>query len=170
MSRRATARRDEAGVVLPTSILVGCIAAVTLALVGFVLTMHPGGDHPDHATPVAAPATPSPTSTPTRLTPAPKHHAPAVRRSKIDVVVFNNSNIKGMAARTAALIRQRGWKVVGQDNWYGTISSSTVYYPPALQRPAKLLARDLRIHRVMPAVTPMQTDRLTVILTADYSG
>lgn len=163
------ATRDEAGVVLPTSIIVGCIAAVTLALVGFVLTMHPG-DRPDHVTPVAAPAPPSPTSTPARVTPAPKHHAPAVRRGKVDVVVFNNSNIKGMAARTANLIRQRGWKVAGQDNWYGTISSSTVYYPPTLQRAAKLLAHDLRIHRVMPAVTPMQTDRLTVILTADYSG
>jgi hypothetical protein len=166
-SRRTAVQHSEGGAVPPTGILLGCIAAVAIALIGFVLTLHPDSG-PDHATTVAATAPPSPTASPTATTKAKKR--PAVKRHKINVVVFNNSNIKGLAARTAATAHRRGWQVVGQDNWYGTITASTVYYPPALQRAARLLARDLNIHRVMPAVTPMQTDRLTVILTADYSA
>lgn len=161
------ARREQHGAVLPTTVLVGCIAAVTIAALGFILTVHPGhkAQKPDSATVTSA----RPSVVPKAITPARQHKAPAVRRTKVDVVVFNNSNIKGLAGRTAARAHRLGWKVVGQDNWYGTISTSTVYYPTQLKRPAKLLAHDLRIHRVMPSVTPMQTDRLTVILTADYS-
>ncbi len=58
--------------------------------------------------------------------------------------------------------------MVGSDNWYGTIPVSTVYYPPRLRAAAKQLARDLGITRLMPAVPPMQFDRLTVILTSSY--
>ncbi len=159
--------RRETGAVLPTGVLLGSIAAVAIALVGFVLTLHPNSG-PDRAAPVASSPAPSPTASPT-VTANPAKR-PAVNRHQVNVVVFNNSNIKGMAGRTATQARNLGWKVVGQDNWYGTITASTVYYPPALQRAAKLLARDLRIHRVMPAVTPMQPGKLTVILTADYSG
>ena len=156
------------GAVLPTTVLLGCIAAVVVALVGFVLTMHPGSG-PDHAGTVAASTAPTPTASPTTKQVTHKKR-PAVNRHKVNVVVFNNSNIKGLAGRTATVAHQHGWQVVGQDNWYGTISASTVYYPPSLQRAARLLARDLKIHRVMPSVTPMQTDKLTVILTADYRG
>ena len=60
-----------------------------------------------------------------------------------------------------------GWQVVGEDNWYGAIPASTVYYPERLKKAAQLLALDLGIDRVLPAVDPMQMDRLTVILTAD---
>ncbi len=59
-----------------------------------------------------------------------------------------------------------GWKVVGSDNWYGTIPTSTVYYPQKLKAAAKQLALDLGIKRTAPAVDPMRGDRLTVILTA----
>jgi len=167
MRHTVTSRRGEVGAVLPTSVLLACITAVAIALIGFVLTL-PHDSGPDHATIVAATSTPSPTVT-APITPKPRKR-PAVNRHKVNVVVFNNSNIKGLAGRTAATAHRRGWQVVGQDNWYGTIAASTVYYPPALQRAARLLAHDLHIHRVMPAVTPMQTDRLTVILTADYAG
>jgi len=168
MRRPVRARSGQAGAVLPTAVLLGCIAAVAVALVGFVLTMHPGSG-PGHANTVAASTPPSPTATATTQ-PVTHKKRPAVNRHKVNVVVFNNSNIKGLAGRTATLAHQRGWQVVGQDNWYGTISASTVYYPPSLQRAARLLAHDLKIHRVMPALTPMQTDKLTVILTADYRG
>ena len=60
-----------------------------------------------------------------------------------------------------------GWQVVGSDNWYGTIPTSTVYYPERLEAAAKALALDLGIPRISPAVDPMRGDRLTVILTAD---
>jgi hypothetical protein len=92
-----------------------------------------------------------------------------VRRSTTYVEVYNNSGISGLAGRTATRAAGAGWQVVGSDNWYGTIPSSTVYYPARLLPAARLLARDLGIHRLMPAIAPMRGDRLTVILTADYS-
>ncbi len=93
---------------------------------------------------------------------------PAVQRGEVYVEVFNNSGITGLAGRTAAQRAGAGWQVVGSDNWYGTIPASTVYYPAAAQgRRARLLAMDLGIGRVLPAVDPMRLDRLTVILTAD---
>jgi hypothetical protein len=80
-------------------------------------------------------------------------------------VVFNNSNVSGLAGRVAARASQIGWQVVGSDNWYGTIPASTVYYPQRLAKAGKLLALDLGIQRTAPAVDPMRLDRLTVILT-----
>ena len=86
-------------------------------------------------------------------------------RSKVYVVVFNNSNVSGLAGKVAARASQIGWQVVGSDNWYGTIPASTVYYPKRLEKAGKLLALDLGIQRTAPAVDPMRLDRLTVILT-----
>ena len=86
-------------------------------------------------------------------------------RSKVYVVVFNNSNVTGLAGQVAARASQIGWQVVGSDNWYGTIPASTVYYPQRLEKAGKLLALDLGIQRTAPAVDPMRLDRLTVILT-----
>ena len=62
-----------------------------------------------------------------------------------------------------------GWQVVGSDNWYGTIPASTVYFPPRLKSAAAVLAKDIGIGRVQPAISPMRLDRLTVILTADFA-
>jgi hypothetical protein len=86
------------------------------------------------------------------------------------VEVFNNSSISGLAGRVAGQAAHAGWQVVGSDNWYGTIPSSTVYYPPRLKAAGHLLALDLGIRRTMPAVTPMRLDRLTVILTGATSA
>ncbi|CAN5450055.1 hypothetical protein BH18ACT8_BH18ACT8_12620 [soil metagenome] len=91
----------------------------------------------------------------------PKSAAPAAY-----VEVYNNSTVSGLAAQTAAELQDAGWQVVGTDNWYGNIPATTVYFPDRLQEQAELLARDLGIARVLPAVSPMRFDRLTVILTA----
>jgi hypothetical protein len=88
-------------------------------------------------------------------------------RSEVYVDVYNNSGITGLAGATAARASDAGWQVVGADNWYGTIPASTVYYPQRLEAAAKVLALDLGISRVVPAIEPMDLDRLTVILTAD---
>ena len=79
--------------------------------------------------------------------------------------MFNNSGISGLAGSTAARAQGAGWQVVGSDNWYGTIPTSTVYYPQRLEKAAKMLALDLGIRRTAPAVNPMRLDRLTIILT-----
>jgi hypothetical protein len=181
-----SSRRDEHGLVLPTRLMVASISMVALAGLGYVATQSGDDDTPDKAGPAAvskhelgkdditAPqvsigpggeisedATPKPEST---------KAAPVVTRAKFYVVVFNNSNVKGLAGKTATRAQRVGWNVVGTDNWYGTIDASTVYYPAKLKAAASVLARDLGIARVKPSIAPMRNDRLTVILTGDYAG
>ena len=83
------------------------------------------------------------------------------------VAVFNNSGISGLASETASALSTAGWKVLGTDNWYGSIPATTVYYPAQLKRQAALLAEEVGTDRVRPAVEPMLFDRLTLILTGD---
>jgi LytR cell envelope-related transcriptional attenuator len=91
-----------------------------------------------------------------------------VKRASTYVEVYNNSGITGLAGQYATSATDAGWQVVGSDNWYGSIPTSTVYFPPRLEAAAKVLALDLGIARVMPAIEgPMGLDRLTVVLTAD---
>ncbi|GAB3255676.1 hypothetical protein GCM10027425_15850 [Alteromonas gracilis] len=155
--------------VLPTRAAVLAFVAVALAAVALVTT-RPAD--PQQATPVAvepsptASATPSPTATTPAAKPKPK---PTVARADVVVEVYNNSGISGLAGSTSDRAASSGWNVVGSDNWYGTIPATTVYFPPRLEAAAKLLAKDLGIQRMRPAVAPMRLDRLTVILTADYS-
>ena len=85
---------------------------------------------------------------------------------KVFVEVYNNSGVSGLAAAKARMLDGAGWNVAATDNWYGDIPENTVYYPPALAEPAKRLAKVLHLSRIRPAVSPMQFDRLTVILTS----
>jgi hypothetical protein len=171
MSNRVRARgRDERGLVLPTRLMVFSVSVVALAGLAFVVTQPDSG--PDTVNPAAvsrprATPSPAPTTVPATPTPTPKA-APTVKRGKVYVTVFNNSNIKGLAGRTATRAQHVGWNVVATDNWYGTVDASTVYYPARLKAAGTLLAKDLGIQRVKPAIAPMRPDRLTVILTADY--
>ena len=166
MARRA---RDERGVALPSPVALLSAAAVLLAGIAFVATSP--GREAAHATKASVAAGPTPMPTPTRTasrTVIKKKHKPQIRRGDTYVEVYNNSGISGLAGRTADRISGAGWQVVGSDNWYGTIPSSTVYYPARLHAEAKLLAKDVGITRLKPAISPMRFDRLTVILTSDY--
>ena len=163
MSPRARGR-DERGVVFPSPVVILSVVAVAMAGVAFVATRDSAPEDKQIST-ISQPApSTTPTATPTATAPA-KPKKPKVDRSKIYVVVFNNSNQTGLAGLVAAKATQIGWQVVGSDNWYGTIPASTVYFPPRLERAGKLLALDLGIQRTAPAVDPMRLDRLTVILT-----
>ncbi|CUR55578.1 conserved exported hypothetical protein [metagenome] len=161
-------RRDERGVAFPSPLVILSIVAVAMAGLAFVATQD--SDEPaQQAKTVAEPSvTPTPTPTPTPKPPKVVKQ-PTVKRGEIFVEVYNNSGISGLAGTTASRARGAGWNVVGSDNWYGTIPASTVYYPPRLAPAAKALAKDLGISRLQPAVDPMRFDRLTVILTSDYS-
>ena len=75
------------------------------------------------------------------------------------VEVFNNSHVTGLAGQVSARAAHAGWQVVGSDNWYGTIPASTVYYPARLKAAGHLLALDLGVRRVIPAVAPMRSAR-----------
>ncbi len=168
------------GVALPSWLVAVCAAVVALALVGFVVTGDRDGDVE------AAPDTGStaPPSSDTGNGSGAGDHAgqggpdghgdhgdhggqgtnqPVERRTAY-VEVYNNSGISGLASDTGAVLQDSGWRVVATDNWYGEIPANTVYYPSRLKAQAGLLARDLGISRVHPAVSPMSFDRLTVIL------
>ena len=165
--------RDERGVVLPTRLLALCISAVAVAGLVFV------ANDPDRA-PVEGPATPAgatPSATPTGASRdgpgAPATSAAAkpkpIKRADVFVEVFNNTRTKGLAGGVAEKAKAAGWNVVGSDNWYGTVDGTSVYFPPRFKEAARALGRDLGITRVRPAEEPMQFDRVTVILTDDYS-
>jgi hypothetical protein len=157
-------RRDERGVVFPSPVVILSVIAVAMAGVAFVVTQDKAPTERE-ITPVSEPEA-SATAPAAEPEAAPdKPQKPEVDRSKVYVVVFNNSNVAGLAGQVATSATQIGWQVVGSDNWYGTIPASTVYYPPRLAKAGKLLALDLGIQRTAPAVDPMRLDRLTVILT-----
>ncbi len=155
--------RGERGTLFPSPIVILSILAVTMAAVAFVATRGDGPAIREIDT-VAKPAVSSAPEPATSAAPA-EPKAPQVKRGEVFVEIFNNSGVTGLAGETAAKATGAGWNVVGSDNWVGTIPGSTVYYPPRLKAAGKLLARDLGIDRVKPAVDPMGRDRLTVILT-----
>lgn len=160
-------RRDEQGVAFPSPLVMLSAIAVAMASITFFATRDeaPTERRVDTATIASADQSPEPEPTPS-ATPKPKPE-PRVKRAEVYVEVFNNSGIKGLAAGTAAKATQVGWAVVGEDNWYGVIPTTTVYFPPRLKAAGKQLALDLGIKRTAPAVGVMKRDRLTVILTAD---
>ncbi|MCW2813861.1 MAG: hypothetical protein JWN84_1316 [Nocardioides sp.] len=162
------AARSQRSVVFPSPVVLLSILAVAMAVVAFVATR--GASEPTERE-VVAPAgqtaspTTSPSASPTKA-PKPKKKPP-VERGKVFVEVYNNSGITGLAGTVGEQVATAGWKVVGTDNWYGTIPTTTVYYPARLERAAKQLALDLGIDRTAPADGAMRLDRLTLILTGE---
>lgn len=166
--------RDQRGVAFPSPLVMLSIVAIAMAGIAFVATQ----DQPALERRIetsSSTSTPSPTTEPkparSRETKEPKKprkpQKPAFERSETYVEVYNNSGITGLAASYAGKATGVGWQVVGQDNWYGAITASTVYHPERLEAAAEQLALDLGIGRTAPAVAPMRMDRLTVVLTAD---
>ena len=173
---------------LPSAVSVGSLAFVIAAGVGLVAISAGATKQEPAANPATTPAlTPGPTSTPpsprqsTPVAPAQTLHErkdppPDKRRNpppaqpdavpKVLVEVYNNSGVTGLAAQQAAALQSAGWSVAATDNWYGEIPANTVYYPPQLQEEAVQLAKVLGVQRLMPAVAPMQFDRLTVIFVS----
>ncbi|WP_297620392.1 LytR C-terminal domain-containing protein [Nocardioides sp.] len=151
----------------PSPVVMLSVLAVAMASITFIATRDeaPTERRVDTATIASAEQTPTPTA-PTTPTKTPKP-TPQVARGEVYVEVFNNSGIKGLAATTAARATQVGWAVVGEDNWYGVVPTTTVYFPPRLKAAGKQLALDLGITRTAPAVGVMKRDRLTIILTTD---
>jgi hypothetical protein len=164
-------RRNERGVVLPTRLLALSVSAIAAAALVYIVN---DPDEPNQAaTPTVSKPSPSATSSadPTAsATPKVTQKATPIKRGKTLVEIFNNTRTKGLAGHTAATATAAGWHVVGTDNWYGTVDTTTVYYPPKLEAAARALGRDLGIKKVRPAEDPMHFDRITVILTDGYHG
>ncbi len=164
--------RDERGVVLSTRLLALSISAVAMAGLVFLANDPDEVARPEQVTPAvtepsATPSTtPSPSATPSAK---PTKKVQPVKRADTYVVVYNNTRTTGLAGTVAGRAKAAGWNVVGSDNWYGTVDGTTVYYPPRLKEAGKALGKDLGVTALKPAEEPMQFDRLTVILTDDYS-
>ncbi|GAA1530411.1 LytR C-terminal domain-containing protein [Kribbella lupini] len=120
---------------------------------------------PEPTAPVAP--TSAPTSAPT-VVPTPTVAVPPSERPAVEI--YNNTGRKGLAQSVGGRAHQAGWTVTGADNWHGKIVTSTVYYPAGMQAEAAQLAQDLGIPRIKDALDNMKKDRLTVILTSEYSG
>jgi hypothetical protein len=157
--------------VLPTRLLALCISAVAVAALVFVANDPDQGPADEAASPAVGKPSVEPSATPTTpsTTAAPKPKPKPIKRSEVFVEVFNNTRTKGLAGGVAEKAKAAGWNVVGSDNWYGTVDGTSVYYPPRLKEAARELGRDLGIKHLRPAEEPMRFDRVTVILTDDYS-
>lgn len=166
-------RRSDAGVAFPSPVVILSLVAVVMASVSFVATRDQAPAEQQITTVAEPSASASPSEPEVAAATKPiekKKQEPKeepLDRSAVYVVVFNNSGITGLAGQYSGAATNLGWQVVGSDNWYGTIPTSTVYYPAQLAEAGQQLALDLGIGRVAPAVDPMSPDRLTVILTAD---
>ena len=121
-------------------------------------------------TPTAQPTSAEPTSAPPATQPPATQPTtiPAAQRPAVEI--YNNTTRKGLADSVAGRARQAGWTVAGADNWRGKVAGSTVYYPPGMLGAANQLAKDLGVGRTKGALDNMKKDRLTVILTSDYTG
>jgi hypothetical protein len=166
--------RTQRGAVLPSPVVLLSILAVALAAIAFVATR--GGEPAERdisATKAAATPTDTATSKGASPTPTPtvqeKPKPKPVVRADHSIVVFNNTSIKGLAARVSEKVKDAGWTVVAADNWYGTVPATTVYYPKGKKAAAQLLALDLGVARIKPADTDadMSATNLTLILTGD---
>ncbi len=170
MATAAERTRTERGTVLPSPVVILSIIAVAMAAFAFVATQ---GSEPTEReiTPAARESVDEP-DVEVEETEAPKPKptkkpAPAIKRGEVYVEVYNNSSVTGLAGRVAQRATGAGWQVVGEDNWYGTVPATTVYFPPKLERAAKLLALDLGVDRTLEATGAMKLDRLTLILTGE---
>jgi len=171
---RPVRRRDQRGVALPSPVVLLSAAAVALAAVAFVVT---GGHHNDRvevatksSAPVTSPA--APTKSTKTAKPKPTKKAPTVDRAKTKVLVYNDTNISGLAGTVGQQVAKAGWHFVAADNWAGTIPATTVYYPSGMKAAAHQLALDLGIKRIYPrdpSATGMLPDGLTVILLGALS-
>lgn len=133
------------------------------------------------ATTGSAPVTTSPPPTSvapsTASSPAPSSAPPTTAapdpRTSVNVVVLNNSLVRGLASRAAVDVRGRGWTVVEVANVTGTIPTTTVYYRPgtAEEAAARVLGADLRA-RVEPRFDglPSAADGIVLVVTSDYVG
>ena len=100
--------RNERGVVFPSPVVILSVLAVAMAGIAFVATR----DTAPQEKQISTIAQPEPSATPTAAH-GQAGQAPEAedRPLEVYVVVFNNSNVTGLAGRVAAKATQIGWQV-----------------------------------------------------------
>ena len=126
-----------------------------------------GGPGPLAAAPTSSPTT-APTASPTSTPSAAAAPAPRPVPVTSPVAIFNASNTRGLATRTAALLRARGVAVAAVANLSGTRKpfEGTVFYAPGLEAQARTLAGLIGAPAVAPAPDWIPADgRLVLVVT-----
>lgn len=130
------------------------------------------GSAPATTSPPLTSVAPTTTSSPAPST-APSTTAAPDPRTSVNVVVLNNSTVRGLASRAAVDVRGRGWTVAEVGNFTGTIPTTTVYYRPGTveEAAARVLGADLRA-RVEPRFDGLSrsADGIVLVVTSDYAG
>ncbi|MFN2477893.1 MAG: LytR C-terminal domain-containing protein [Pseudonocardiaceae bacterium] len=106
--------------------------------------------------------------------PAGDNGASAIGASRGEVRVYNNSTIRGLAARAARDLSAAGWTVVEVGNYArGTIPTTTVYYQEGTDQraEAEALAAQFKV-RVEPRFAGIEnaSPGLIMIVTNDYAS
>jgi len=88
------------------------------------------------------------------------------------VVILNNTDITGLAARARADLQAAGWTVTDATNYSNDIISTAAYYDPSDPASAQA-AQDLQaqfpwIKRVVPRFAQLPASPIVLILTAGY--
>ena len=110
-------------------------------------------------------AEPKPVTSDSTTQPAP---TPAPVAVTSPVAILNASSVRGLASRTAALLRKQGVVVAAVDNLTGGQKPDvrTVFYPPGEQAQAQALADLSGTSQVAPAPGWIPADgRLVLVLT-----
>ncbi|TNC28095.1 LytR C-terminal domain-containing protein [Amycolatopsis alkalitolerans] len=125
------------------------------------------------------PATSQPASPPgaSATQPAPPNGGVPVGQAEakwVPVRVYNNSTIKGLAARAADDLRAGGWNVAEVSNYpYGIIPTTTAYYTPGTdeETAARAIAAAYNM-QAAPRFEGIQnaSPGVIVIVTNDYQG
>jgi len=132
---------------------------------------------PPATTGTAAPGTPGQPGQPgAGETTAPNGGVPADQAAAkwVPVRVYNNSTIKGLAAKAAEDFRADGWNVTGIDNYpYGVIPTTTAYYTEGTdeETAAKALATTFGM-KAEPRFEGIRNSSagVIIIVTNDYQG
>lgn len=82
----------------------------------------------------------------------------------LPVQVFNDSNVPGLARKTARELEKQNWTVHGIANWSGTsFKKSTVFYPSTGKESAQALSALFQV-QIAPARSSMSESELTYVL------
>ncbi|MGH3538253.1 MAG: LytR C-terminal domain-containing protein [Pseudonocardiaceae bacterium] len=106
--------------------------------------------------------------------PAGNNGASAIAASRGEVRVYNNSTIRGLAARAARDLSAAGWTVIEVGNYArGTIPTTTVYYQEGTDQraAAEALAAQfkIRVEARFPGIENASPG-LILIVTNDYAS
>jgi hypothetical protein len=131
----------------------------------------PTAEAPTAEAPAVSPAAPP---SAVEAPPAGDNGASAVGASRGEVRVYNNSTIRGLAARAARDLSAAGWTVVEVGNYArGTIPTTTVYYQEGTdQRAAAQALADqfkVRVEARFPGIESASPG-LIMIVTNDYAS